>query len=406
MDTGGGTTTTGGGTTTTGGVDTAPGDGGTAPPIPAPIGIGHDEAFDCHELTLNLPRYSAQDWTLPFAVSEEWIGEVQAAIDMARNTFGDLFHSEDVQEELEDADPLQRRRIRAVFAGTTPPRVRRRSQSEEEIEEQATRAMERLAATQQPRIDEHDNNSELWAEATFSIQLQPCHPPDIGAKMKVRVSDSITSRRQDRTGRVADVQVEGELINVQGAPTVVPKVGEKEFTWGEDCRLTGKITPRRAYGNVQVTVEYTCHHNVEHSKTGTYAIEGLFEQELRERAEDLHADFAATMTSWDNGINALLGFFNILNAWIDNVGSTVDTVADGISLPGVSLIPSFMGWSAETWENIVGAIGGGIQAIWAIHKQNQASAHNQVLRQNYQVAEMLPEAGTPGMREIISRGTR
>ena len=293
-----------------------------------------------------------------------------------------------------------------MFAGSSPSATQKEPKSEKEIEEQATRAMEQLAATRRPRIDEHDKNGELWGEAAFSIQLQPCHPPDIGAKVKVRVSDSITSRRQDRTGRVADVRVEGELIDVRGAPTIVPKLGEKELTWGEDCRLTGAITPRRAYGNVEVTVEYTCHHNVTHSKSGTYAIAGLFEQELRERAEDLHADFLATMASWDNAINGLLGLFNVANAVIDNMGSTADTVADAVSVPGVSLIPSFMGLSAETWENIIGGIGGGIQMIWAANKEYQTSVNDQVLRRNYLAAEMLPETGNPGMREIISRGTR
>ncbi len=72
----------------------------------------------------------------------------------------------------------------------------------------------------------------------------------------------------------------------------------------------------------------------------------------------------------------------------------------------VSLIPSFLGLSAETWENIIGAIGGGIQTIWAANKEYQTSVNDQVLQRNYLAAEMLPEAGNPGMREIISRGTR
>ncbi|MCP3974254.1 MAG: hypothetical protein GY720_07160 [bacterium] len=384
--------------------------GGTVPPgVPVPPGRTPPPDPVCeHKLTITGETSGDPEFGTPFSIDRQWFAKVEEALNRIQDIGTDTFHSDNFQEGLRELDKPQRDLAVAGFTGFVPGRSGLSGDADaNDVAAKAAAAVNQLKSIQPIELvlKRDKRFPRGWRESKLSVNLFPCHPPDVAGKVTISVVDAITSRRQDDTGKTAHVTLDGQVIEVEPKnPTSVPKTGKKDLTWGAGCSIDGTIDPTRAYGSVTITATYQCQHLVTHTATTTWAANGVWEDELRDAAREIHSDNASLISASGSMTDVITGVLDMINEMIDSIGGSAGSVGD--LLPSVANIaPVVAGLSFELLENAIGLTNSACGTWMKAQLKLAAAKNDEALALNLQEAEAAPEdgSGSPGAREKMHR---
>jgi hypothetical protein len=229
------------------------------------------------------------------------------------------------------------------------------------------------------------------------IAIQGIEPQDQGLPIQVSVENRLQGRINTPVVtniKVAEVTLNGKALN---PGQVINDL--RDFPAPGSGILAGNYTLVGNYGQLVVSATFRDNRREFFIDTQGITYEGFFEEEARQLEQQRNSREAERINSYDKVVDTVLGFLTIVNALIDALSTAA---AAGAAIP---VIGGFLAGLSETTintvENITQGLQGGLQIQWSFILRDLTSANQRANEENLANAEMFPESGPAGSREVI-----